>query len=62
MFKKLLKKTKGKLTYGAGITLALGALSQALGIDIAPAEVDVIVSFAATLGVLYGRYRATRGA
>ena len=60
MFKKLKGKLKGKLTYGAIAALAFGSLSQALGVDIAPAEIDVFVSAATALAGLYGRWRATR--
>lgn len=59
--KKLIEKTKGKLTYASVGALVIGLVSQQLNVDIAPAEVDVLVTAAATVGAIFGRWRATRG-
>jgi hypothetical protein len=56
MFKKLLDKTRGKLTYGS--IAALAAL--ALGVEIGPEEVTNIAAGVLTLTAIYGRWRATR--
>lgn len=53
-------KLKGKLTYASIAALVIGLVSELLGIDIAPTEVDAIATAAATAGALYGRWRATR--
>lgn len=45
----------------AGIgALVIGAVASLFGVDIAPTEVDTLVTAAATLGAIYGRWRATR--
>ena len=62
MFKKLLNAGKGKLTYASVGVLVAGLVAQLFGIDIAPAEVDALVTAAATIGAIYGRYRATKAA
>lgn len=51
---------KGKLTYASVVALVLGLVAELVGIDIAPTEVDAIVTALATLGAFYGRYRASR--
>ena len=51
---------KGKLTYASIATLAIGLVTTMIGVDMAPAEVDAIVTALATIGAVYGRYRATR--
>lgn len=51
---------RGKLTYAMVGALALQALAAVVGIDIAPAELDALGVAVATLGALYGRWRATK--
>lgn len=66
MFKKLRERI-AKLRQrfgvedGAIVALIFGTLSQALGVDVAPAEVDVLMSAGATLVVLLQRWRAAHG-
>jgi len=68
MFKKLLAKLlesktfKGSLTVGSALPLLIGAISGAFGSDLAPTEVDMIVSFVAFVGVVIGRWRAAHQA
>lgn len=61
MFKRLRNAIKGKLTYGGISALAVGLVSELLGVDLAPAEVDAVMTAVATLAAIYGRWRATRG-
>ena len=52
---------KGKLTYASIAALAFGLVSTMIGVDIAPTEVDAIVTALATVTAIYGRWRATKG-
>lgn len=62
MFKRWLRnKIRGKLTYSGISALAVGLVSELLGIDLAPVEVDAVMTAVATLAAIYGRWRATRG-
>lgn len=62
MFKKLRDRLKkaANLENSAIVALIFGTLSQALGVDVAPGEVDVLMSAGATLVVLFKRWRAAR--
>jgi hypothetical protein len=55
-----LKLAKGKLTYASGAALAIGLIAELAGVDLAPAEVDAVVTALATVGVFYGRWRANQ--
>lgn len=62
MFKRWLRnKLRGKLTYSGITALAIGLVSELLGIDLAPVEVDAVMTAVATLAAIYGRWRAARG-
>lgn len=51
---------KGKLTYAGIGALVIGLVTQLLGIDIAPPEVDAVLTAGAAIVAVYGRWRATR--
>jgi len=60
MFKRWLQnKFRGKLTYSGIGALVIGLVSELLGVDLAPTEVDVVMTAIATLAAIYGRWRAT---
>ncbi len=59
IIKAIAKRSRGKLTYASVGALVVGLVSELLGVDIAPDEVDALLTFAATAGALYGRWRAT---
>lgn len=55
-----MKLLKGKLTYASIGVLAFGLVSQVLGVDVAPTEVDALVTAVATIAAIYGRWRAAQ--
>lgn len=59
-FRQEKKMLQGKLTYTGITVLAVGWISQLVGVDIAPTEVDAVVNAGATLLAIFGRWRATR--
>jgi len=61
MFKRLRNLFRGKLTYSGIGALVIGLVSELLGIDLAPTEVDAVMTAIATLAAIYGRWRATNG-
>jgi hypothetical protein len=61
MFKKLLNKTKGKLTYSALGGLLVLVASQVLGDGVVTADdVKELGEAGLVLSAIYGRYRATQ--
>jgi len=63
---KILKRLKDKLkdrAADAGIgALIIGLVTELLGVDIAPTEIDAVVTGVAVLAALYGRWRERRRA
>ena len=61
---RLVEKLKAKIkerALDAGIgALIVGGIASLFGVDIAPTEVDTLVTAAATLIVVFERWRATR--
>ena len=62
LFKRLRDKVKDRAVEGGLAALIIGLVSELVGIDIAPTEIDVLMTSAATLAALYGRWRERRGA
>lgn len=58
----VLEKSKGKLTYASVAALAIGLAATLAGVDLAPEELDAVIAALATIGAVYGRWRATREA
>lgn len=52
-FKRL--KARVKLKHGAILALVIGCISQALGFDLAPTEIDLLVTAASTLAAVWER-------
>jgi hypothetical protein len=52
------KFLKGKLTLASVAPLVVNVVASALGYDIAPTTVDIIIAFLSTVGVAVGRARA----
>lgn len=62
LFKRLKDKLKDRAA-DAGIgALVIGLVTELLGVDIAPTEIDAIVTGVAVLAALYGRWRERRRA
>jgi len=60
LFKRLRDKLKDRAA-DAGIgALVIGLVTELLGVDIAPTEIDAIVTGVAVLAALYGRWRERR--
>jgi hypothetical protein len=61
---KLLKRLREKLAQraveGGFAALLIGLLSELAGIDIAPTEIDTLMTAAAVLAAIYGRWRERR--
>lgn len=61
IFKRLRDRFKAKLLLDGGIgALIIGLVSELVGIDIAPGEVDIVMTAIATLAAIYGRWKATQ--
>lgn len=60
LFKRLRDKLKDRAVEGGLAALIIGLVSELVGIDIAPTEIDVLMTSVATLAALYGRWRERR--
>lgn len=62
LFRRLRDMLKDRAVEGGLAALIIGLVSELVGIDIAPTEIDVLMTGAATLAALYGRWRERRAA
>ena len=62
LFKRLRDKLTDRAVEGGLAALIIGLVSELVGIDIAPTEIDVLMTSVATLAALYGRWRERRSA
>lgn len=61
LIKRLRERVVSKLLgYGGIGALIIGLVSELIGTDIAPGEVDAVVTAAAAIAAIYGRWRAAR--
>ena len=60
LFKRLRDKLKDRAVEGGLAALIIGLVTELLGVDIAPTEIDAIVTGVAVLVTLYGRWRERR--
>jgi len=69
MFKKFKERVKrrametfkGKLTYGSLAAMLLPLLSQAIGFEVLPADVEPVYNGILAVLAVWGKYRASRG-
>lgn len=57
---KFLKRIRGRAVEGGIAALVIGLVSELVGIDIAPTEIDALMTAGATLVAIYGRWREQR--
>jgi len=62
LFRRLRDKLKDRAVEGGLAALIIGLVSELLGVDIAPTEIDAVVTGVAVLAALYGRWRERRRA
>lgn len=60
ILKRLKERAKGRLVEAGIAALLIGLVSELIGVDIAPAEVDAVMTAAAALAAIYGRWREAR--